>query len=95
MNASSDISGPTQQDLELRVANLPRALVNARLIGIAIGVLMARRHCTRDDAFGLLCAASQRTNRRVAELAADVADTGELPEEIPHVGRSSGRAARR
>lgn len=94
MNASPDSSAPTQQDLELRIANLQRALVTARLIGIAIGVLMARRHCTREVAFELLCAESQRTHRRVAELAAHVADTGDLPDAIPHAGHPSGRAAR-
>lgn len=59
--------------------NLARALESNREIGVAMGVLMARHNVTRDQAFGLLRVASQDSNRRLSELAVEVADTGELP----------------
>jgi ANTAR domain-containing protein len=59
--------------------NLEIALKSSREIGIAIGVLMALHKVTRDQAFQLLVIASQRSHRKVADLAHDVADTGLLP----------------
>lgn len=59
--------------------NLARALESNREIGVAMGVLMAKHNVTREQAFGLLRMASQDSNRRLADLAVEVADTGELP----------------
>jgi GAF domain-containing protein len=59
-------------------ANLEVALATSREIGIAMGVLMARHKCTRDQAFDLLRIASQRTHRKLRDLAAEVADIGRL-----------------
>jgi hypothetical protein len=59
--------------------NLARALESNREIGVAMGVLMAKHNVTREQAFGLLRVASQDSNRRLSELAVEVADTGELP----------------
>ena len=46
---------------------------------MAMGVLMARHHVTRDEAFAMLRRTSQDSNRKVADVAADVVDTGQLP----------------
>ena len=62
-----------------RSDNLTKALGSNREIGMAMGVLMARRHVTRDEAFAMLRRSSQDSNRKVTEVAADVVDTGELP----------------
>lgn len=67
----------TARAVEL-VANLQRALQSNRDIGVAVGVLMARRNIRRDDAYDLLRSASQHTQRKLAEIAADVAETGVL-----------------
>jgi AmiR/NasT family two-component response regulator len=40
---------------------------------------MARHRITREQAFGLLRMASQNSNRKLHDVARDVADTGELP----------------
>jgi ANTAR domain/GAF domain len=61
-----------------RAANLMRALESNREIGVAMGVLMQQHHITREQAFDLLRVASQDTNRKLADVAADVADTGTL-----------------
>lgn len=63
-----------------RAANLHRALMSNRRIGVAIGVLMAREQWTEERAFAALCEASQALNRRLRDLAEDVALTGVLPE---------------
>lgn len=58
--------------------NLQRALDSNRDIGVAIGVLMGAHKVTRAQAFDLLRIASQRSNRKLREIALDVADTGTL-----------------
>jgi len=62
-----------------RVENLHKALLSNREIGVAMGVLMARHRVTREQAFGLLRMASQNSNRKLHDVALQVADTGALP----------------
>ena len=64
-------------------AHLARALASNREIGVAMGVLMNQHKITRDQAFDLLRITSQHTHRKLAEIAADVADTGTL--EVPRL----------
>jgi ANTAR domain/GAF domain len=65
-----------------RATQLQTALVNSREIGMAMGVLMATHKLTRDQAFDLLRVASQNANRKLADIATDVVDTGTL--SLPH-----------
>ena len=62
----------------VRATNLERALSTCRDIGVAMGIIMARRACTRDQALELLRRASRAMKRKVASVAADVAETGIL-----------------
>jgi ANTAR domain/GAF domain len=62
-----------------KARNLERALKTSREIGIAMGVLMAQNKISRDQAFDLLRIASQHAHRKLAEIAAQVAETGALP----------------
>lgn len=62
-----------------KAENLEIALHNSREIGIAMGIVMQNYEITRDDAFNILRMASQATHRKVADIAAQVAETGELP----------------
>ncbi|HEX4430809.1 MAG TPA: ANTAR domain-containing protein [Frankiaceae bacterium] len=66
-----------------RASNLAIALVSNRHIGAAIGVLMAFRNITEDQAFKLLRQTSQRTRRKLREVAEEVTRTGVLPESQP------------
>lgn len=59
--------------------NLLIALKSSREIGIAMGIIMAYEKVTQDQAFDLLRIVSQHTHRKVAEIAAEVAETGALP----------------
>lgn len=61
-----------------RAENLEKALQSNREIGTAIGVLMAVHKLTRDQAHELLRVASQDSNRKMAEIATEVVETGEL-----------------
>lgn len=63
---------------ETRIANLERALVSNRRIGMALGVLMARHQLTERQAFDLLRQQSSRRNVKLAELAEQVVYTGDL-----------------
>lgn len=51
---------------------LQTALETARTIGRAQGVLMARQNCCADDAFDMLRRASQRSNRKLREIAQEI-----------------------
>jgi len=61
-------------------AHLQTALQSSREIGAAMGVLMAHHKVTQDDAFGLLRTASQHLHRKLRDIAAEVVETGALPE---------------
>jgi len=62
-----------------KIANLEIALVTARRIGAAMGILMSSRHVTDAEAFELLREASHRRHRKLRDLVDDVLLTGELP----------------
>jgi hypothetical protein len=62
-----------------KVDNLLIALKTSREIGMAMGVLMQSLKLGRDEAFDLLRIVSQRTHRKLADIAVEVADTGALP----------------
>ena len=61
-----------------RAENLMRALESNREIGVAMGVLMQRHQFTREQAFDVLRVASQDSNRKLVDIAGEVADTGVL-----------------
>jgi len=53
------------------------------IIGQAKGILMERSGITAKEAFDLLHRGSQLLNRRIRDLADDVAFTGLLPVDVP------------
>jgi len=63
-----------------KIDNLYYALDTSRRIGAAVGILMAQRHLTEQDAFELLCAASQRRHVKLRQLAEEVTAAGTLSE---------------
>ncbi len=63
---------------ENTAANLRAALASNRQIGAAIGVLMALRGLTAEQAFDLLRTTSNQTNRKLRDLADEVVRTGTL-----------------
>lgn len=54
------------------------ALHSSRMIGAAIGIIMASRNVTEEAAFELLRSASQQANRKVRILADEVVRTGDV-----------------
>jgi tetrahydromethanopterin S-methyltransferase subunit F len=61
-----------------KIANLEIALTSCRVIGTAIGVLMAIQKITDVAAFELLRTTSQHEKRKLREVADDVVRTGTL-----------------
>lgn len=61
------------------VAQLKRALESSREIGIAVGILMTRYLLTREQAVDTLRIISQENNRKVSDISALVAETGDIP----------------
>ena len=62
------------------IAGLQAAVISNRHIGMAVGVLMAQHQLTPDQAFDLLRKTSQRSNRKLRDIAGDVTFTGTLPD---------------
>jgi hypothetical protein len=69
--------------LEEEIEQLRGALSSSRTVGVAIGLLMGRLNITRDQAFDLLRLGSQHSNRKVRDIAHYMAETGELPMQLP------------
>jgi ANTAR domain len=63
-----------------QAGNLEAALQSSRTIGVALGVLMSARKVTQEQAFGLLRVASQNLHRKLRTVAAEVVETGTLPD---------------
>ena len=76
-HASSLVALNEAQD---QAANLEAALESSRVIGVALGVLMSARRVTQEQAFSLLRVASQNLHRKLRSIAAEVAETGALPD---------------
>ena len=73
----------TAMQAEDESSNLRVALESNREIGVAVGVLMTVHHVTQAQAFDLLRAVSQHTNRKLTVVAQEVADTGTLTMPAP------------
>jgi hypothetical protein len=71
--------------------HLERALRSNRLIGTAMGILMARHVVTQDQSFDLLRIASQNSNRKLADIAREVIETGTL--DVASPGRNGADPA--
>lgn len=74
-----------QTDQALLREQFDAALGSRSVIDQALGILMAQQRCTASEAFELLRRASQRRNRKLREVAADLvtAVTGRPPEAPP------------
>ena len=59
--------------------HLRRAVDSRDLIGQAKGILMERYKITADQAFQVLARVSQQTNRRLADVADELTQTGSVP----------------
>jgi hypothetical protein len=70
-----------------RRVNLEIALESSRVIGMAMGIVMANSLCTADQAFDALRRVSQETNRKLRDVALEVTETGVLPEPRRGNGR--------
>ena len=53
-------------------AQMEQAMRSSRTVGAAIGLLMASRQVSDTEAFDILKAVSQKSNRKLRELAADI-----------------------
>ena len=76
-HAAVAMQGAREHD---RAEQLEHALASSREIGMAMGVIMAHGRMTREAAFEVLRRASQHLNRKLHNVAAEVVETGQLPE---------------
>jgi GAF domain-containing protein len=68
-----------RDEVDRREAALHRGLSTRDVIGQAKGILMERQHLSAGDAFDQLRRVSQRLNRKLADVAQHLAETGEIP----------------
>jgi AmiR/NasT family two-component response regulator len=66
-----------ERALTALVAQLEEALASREVIGLAMGIIIARTGHDRDHAFRLLIEQSQHENRKLRDVAADIVDTAE------------------
>lgn len=57
------------------IAQLQQALLSARTIGMAMGILMVTRHVDQDAAFTILQQASSRTESKIRDVAGRIVAT--------------------
>ena len=67
---------------EDRAENLEIALLRSRTIGAAIGILMERKQLSSAQAFEWLTQLSQDSNRKLAEVAVELVETGRF-DDLP------------
>jgi AmiR/NasT family two-component response regulator len=80
--ALQNLQGGQDADLDRlteEVQSLKQGLATRDVIGQAKGILMERYRIGADEAFDRLRVASQHLNRKVHDLAADLASTGQWP----------------
>jgi AmiR/NasT family two-component response regulator len=65
--------------LRAEVAGLKRAMESRATIEQAKGILMAVEHCSPGAAFDILTRASQRQNRKLALVAAEIVERTSQP----------------
>ncbi len=65
-----------------QITNLKIALDHSRMIGTALGIIMADRKITQDQAFDQLRRVSQDRNRKLYQLAEQIVQTGEIPRKV-------------
>jgi hypothetical protein len=68
-----------RDEMDRREAALHRGLSTRDIIGQAKGILMERQRLSAGEAFDLLRRVSQRLNRKLSDVAEQLAETGELP----------------
>jgi GAF domain-containing protein len=73
-------------------AQLQDALASRAVIDQALGVIMAQRRCTADDAFETLRTISQNTNTKAQDVAASIiaAISGQQPPSTPRFSQGPG-----
>lgn len=70
---------PRCAELADEVGHLKLAIEHRDVIGQAKGILMAREGCTAEQAFSILRMASQRENRKLYEIADQLAGRAASP----------------
>jgi GAF domain-containing protein len=58
-----------------RAEQMQAALDSRKVIDMALGILVARHHCTPDEAFALLSRTSQNHNRKLRDLAQSLVES--------------------
>ena len=69
------------EECQEEVEDLRAALETRPVIDHAKGILIGRRHCTPEEAFAMLAEASQRSNRKVRDVAQAIVQAESEPDQ--------------
>ena len=69
----ADLDAAKLREALAEIEGLRHALVTRDVIGVAKGIVAATLRCTPDNAFALLVAQSQHENRKISEIATEIA----------------------
>jgi AmiR/NasT family two-component response regulator len=81
--ATADVAQDPASELErarIQIVNLQAGITSNRRVGMAVGIVMATLRVKEDEAFDLLRRLSQRSHRKLRDVAEDVILTGVLGE---------------
>ncbi len=71
---------PRLDEAHSKIENLELALQSSRMIGMALGIVMERCRLSERDAFELLVHVSQRTHRKLRDIAEELVFSGVIPD---------------
>jgi AmiR/NasT family two-component response regulator len=79
-NGNGEFAAADVERLTEQVAGLQEAVLTRDVIGQAKGILMERHKITAEEAFERLRSASQHQNRKLRDIAEELATTGSIPD---------------
>lgn len=80
-DSGTTLSARESRSLTDEIDSLKTGMASRNEIGQAQGIIMERHGVTAQAAFAVLVRLSQHTNRKLVDLARDLALTGELPDD--------------
>lgn len=80
-DVGTNLSADESRSLTHEIDTLKTGMATRNEIGQAQGIIMERYHVTASGAFDVLTRLSQHTNRKLVDIARELALTGELPED--------------
>lgn len=83
-DVGTHLSAAESLSLTDEIESLKAGMATRNEIGQSQGIIMERFGLDADEAFAVLVRLSQHTNRKLIDIAREVASTGEVPDDPAH-----------